>query len=110
MFTGGSDDEAVCIRVKDAYWLVQARAVFRKECAVIRVQCNTAMSTTVTRPTESFAKDLVSASVPARGGYAAISIQDYTRISNARGEFLNFLLAPNPEGVPATDYGVLKAA
>lgn len=69
------------------------------------------MSTTVTRPTESFANDLVLASVPARGGYAAISIQDYTRISNARSEFLNFLLAPNPAGSPAVaDYGVLKAA
>ncbi|QRZ62643.1 nuclease PIN [Rothia sp. ZJ932] len=69
-----------------------------------------AMPTTTIRPTESFARDLVSASVPARGGYSAISIQDYTRISNARGEFLNFLLTPNPAGIPSTDYGVLKAA
>ncbi len=68
------------------------------------------MSNTITRPTESFTNDFVAASVPARGGYAAISIQDYTRISNARGEFLNFLLTPNPSGVPATEYGVLKAA
>ncbi len=39
-----------------------------------------------------------------------MSIQDYTRISNERSEFLNFLLSPNPSGIPATEYGVLKAA
>ena len=62
------------------------------------------------RPHVTAQKNISAASVPARGGYTAMSIQDYTRISNERSEFLNFLLAPNPSGIPATEYGVLKAA
>lgn len=63
-----------------------------------------------TRPHITLQKNISAASVPARGGFAAISIQDYARISNERSEFLNFLLAPNPSGIPATEYDVLKAA
>ncbi|WP_188359551.1 nuclease PIN [Rothia aerolata] len=66
--------------------------------------------TTTARPHENIQKNFKAASVPARGGFSAISIQDYTRISNERSEFLNFLLAPNPHGIPATEQGVFKVA
>ncbi|MFW0121893.1 nuclease PIN [Rothia sp. CCM 9419] len=49
-------------------------------------------------------------SAQTRGGYAAVSIQDYTRISHERSEFLNFLLSPNPHGIPNQEYGILQAA
>lgn len=62
------------------------------------------------RPHISVQKSISAASVPARGGFTAMSIQDYTRISYERSEFLNFLLSPNPSGIPATEYGVLKVA
>ncbi|WP_346845048.1 nuclease PIN [uncultured Rothia sp.] len=66
--------------------------------------------TTTARPHEIIQKNLQTVAVPVRGGYSAVSIQDYTRVTNERSEFLNFLLSPNPSGVPATEYGVLRAA
>ncbi|WP_068170435.1 nuclease PIN [Rothia sp. ND6WE1A] len=66
--------------------------------------------TTTARPHETIQKNLSTVAVTARGGYSAVSIQDYTRISNERSEFLNFLLTPNPSGVPATEYGALQVA
>lgn len=63
------------------------------------------------RPNLNLQKNIRAASVPARGGYTAMSIQDYSRISDERSQFLNFLLTPNPAGIPAvSEYGVLKAA
>mgnify|MGYP007053498946 CR=1 FL=1 len=53
---------------------------------------------------------LRAAAVPARGGYTAVSIDDYSRISSKRDEFLNFLLLPNPEGIPAIEYAGLRVA
>ncbi len=61
-------------------------------------------------PARSYQENLRAASVPARGGYQAVSIQDYARISSKRDEFLNFLLLPNPEGVPAVEYAGLRVA
>ena len=34
----------------------------------------------------------------------------YSRISSKRDEFLNFLLLPNPEGIPAIEYAGLRVA
>lgn len=64
-------------------------------------------------PNRTYQENLRAAAVPARGGFAALSIQDYTRISSQRDEFLNFLLLPNPEGIPALDameYAGLRVA
>jgi len=61
-------------------------------------------------PTRTYQEKLRAAAVPARGGYTAVSIQDYTRISSQRDEFLNFLLLPNPEGIPAVEYAGLRVA
>lgn len=61
-------------------------------------------------PARSYQENLRAASVPARGGYQAVSIQDYARISSKRDEFLNFLLLPNPEGIPAVEYAGLRVA
>lgn len=66
--------------------------------------------TTTARPHQTLQNNLNAVAVVARGGYTAVSIQDYTRISNERTEFLNFLLTPNPAGVPSTESGVLQAA
>ena len=55
-------------------------------------------------------ESLRAAAVPARGGYTAVSIDDYSRISSKRDEFLNFLLLPNPEGIPAIEYAGLRVA
>lgn len=63
-----------------------------------------------TRPHVTLQKNRSVAATPACGGFVAISIQDYARISNERSEFLNFLLAPNPSGIPAPEYGALKVA
>lgn len=84
---------------------MQARASFERNAHLTR---KTAMSKP--RPHISVQANISAASVPARGGFTAMSIQDYTRISNERTEFLNFLLAPNPSGIPSTEFGVLKAA
>lgn len=62
------------------------------------------------RPHIALQASIQAASVPARGGYSAMSIQDYSRISSERSEFLNFLLSPNPQGIPASGYGLLRAA
>ncbi|MDO5750232.1 MAG: nuclease PIN [Rothia sp. (in: high G+C Gram-positive bacteria)] len=61
-------------------------------------------------PSRTFQESLRAASVPARNGYTAVSIQDYERISSRRDEFLNFLLLPNPEGIPAIEYAGLRVA
>ena len=39
-----------------------------------------------------------------------VSIDDYSRISSKRDEFLNFLLLPNPEGIPAIEIAGLRVA
>ena len=64
----------------------------------------------VERQPRTYQEKLRAAAVPARGGYTAVSIQDYTRISSQRDEFLNFLLLPNPEGIPAVEYAGLRVA
>ena len=61
-------------------------------------------------PSRSYQESLRAAAVPARGGYTAVSIDDYSRISSKRDEFLNFLLLPNPEGIPAIQYAGLRVA
>ncbi|MDO4252009.1 MAG: nuclease PIN [Rothia sp. (in: high G+C Gram-positive bacteria)] len=67
------------------------------------------MSTSA-RPHENIQGSIQAKAVPARSGFLAMSIQDYTRICQERSEFLDFLLTPNPAGIPATRYGLLKAA
>lgn len=113
MFTGGSDDEAVCIHrpAHAGRQPVQARAT-RKERAFgawLSMYNSSAASNHLT-PTRTYQEKLRAAAVPARGGYTAVSIQDYTRISSQRDEFLNFLLLPNPEGIPAVEYAGLRVA
>lgn len=108
MFTGGSDDEAVCIRVDNAF--VTNAGWYRQEHIERNARKRKWLMNTTARPHENIQNNFKTTSVPARGGFSAISIQDYTRISNERSEFLNFLLAPNPTGVPSTEYGVLKVA
>ncbi len=103
MFTGGSDDEAVCIAPGR---LVQARARFLKGKRTLRAQ--TVMSDL--RPYQAHQKNLSTAAIPVYAGCSAISIQDYSRINNERSEFLNFLLAPNPAGIPVTEQALLTAA
>lgn len=61
-------------------------------------------------PSRSYQESLRAAAVPARGGYTAVSIDDYSRVSSKRDEFLNFLLLPNPEGIPAIEYAGLRVA
>ena len=111
MFTGGSDDEAVCIR-RLRWHLVQARAT-RKERAFgawLSMYNSSSSPASPLTPARSYQENLRAASVPARGGYQAVSIQDYARISSKRDEFLNFLLLPNPEGIPAVEYAGLRVA
>lgn len=77
----------------------------------MRISAVLTMSNAQNRPHINVQKNISAASVPARGGYAAISLQDYSRISDERSEFLNFLLAPNPAGITSvSEFGVLKAA
>lgn len=105
MFTGGSDDEAVCIRV-----FTQA-GTGKSTSKGMRISAVLIMSNAQNRPHINLQKNIFTAAVPARDGYSAISLQDYSRISDQRSEFLNFLLAPNPAGVTSvSEYGVLKAA
>ncbi len=108
MFTGGSDDEAVCIRVVSAF--ATNAGWYRQEHFERNARRRSVAMTTTARPHETIQKNLSTVAVTARGGYSAVSIQDYTRISNERSEFLNFLLTPNPSGVPATEYGALQVA
>ena len=61
-------------------------------------------------PSRSYQDSLRAAAVPARGGFTAVSIDDYSRISSKRDEFLNFLLLPNPEGIPAIEIAGLRVA
>lgn len=111
MFTGGSDDEAVCIR-RLRWHLVQARATRKERAFGAWLSMHNSSSSTASplTPARSYQENLRAASVPARGGYQAVSIQDYARISSKRDEFLNFLLLPNPEGIPAVEYAGLRVA
>ena len=61
-------------------------------------------------PSRSYQDSLRAAAVPARGGFTAVSIDDYSRISSKRDECLNVLLLPNPEGVPAIEIAGLRVA
>ena len=77
------------------------------------VTCTTALQPKAAislNPSRSYQESLRAAAVPARGGYTAVSIDDYSRISSKRDEFLNFLLLPNPEGIPAIEYAGLRVA
>lgn len=77
----------------------------------MRVSAVHHMSVAQNLPHQNFQQSLKAVSVVARSGYAAVSIQDYSRISDERSEFLNFLLTPNPAGVPVlSQQGVLRAA
>lgn len=77
----------------------------------MRIRAVLTLSNAQNRPHLNVQKNISASSVPARGGYSAISLQDYSRISDERSEFLNFLLTPNPAGVTSvSEYGVLKAA
>lgn len=71
---------------------------------------NSSVASNPLTPTHSYQENLRAVAVPARGGFTAVSIQDYSRVASERDEFLNFLLLPNPEGVPALEYAGLRVA
>ena len=61
-------------------------------------------------PTRTYQENCAPPQYQHAEGTTAVSIQDYTRISSQRDEFLNFLLLPNPEGIPAVEYAGLRVA
>ena len=61
-------------------------------------------------PSRSYQDSLRAAAVPARGGFTAGSGRESFLISSKRDEFLNFLLLPNPEGIPAIEIAGLRVA
>lgn len=107
MFTGGSDDEAVCIRVVNAF--VTNAGWYRQEHFERKARKRMWIMNTTARPNTPQQHN-PAAPQHSQNGLRAVSLQDYTRISNERTEFLSFLLTPNPHGIPVSEYGVLKAA